>query len=60
MIHVTGGTYLEFCSEPHWNELFGSGLRGAAAVSSLSEDVLLSTYIDKENMKVGVVLINTP
>lgn len=49
MIHVAGGTYFEACAEPYWNQLFGSGLRAAAAISQISESVELSTYIgDKD------------
>ena len=29
MVTVVGGTYSEFCFDPYWNELYGSGLRGA-------------------------------
>lgn len=46
MIHVVGGTYLEWCLEPSWQELFGSGARAAAALSSLEDDVRFSTYVD--------------
>jgi hypothetical protein len=46
MIHVVGGTYLELCLEPPWDELFGSGGRAAAALSSLDSNVSLSTYVD--------------
>jgi hypothetical protein len=48
MLHIAGGTYLEFCYEPHWSELFGSGGRAAAAMSLLSEDIVLHTYVSKE------------
>ncbi len=53
MLHVAGGSYFERCSEPNWNQLFGSGLRGAAAISALSLDVELSTYVadvDREQL----------
>src|ERR1043165_2005074 len=46
MIHVVGGTYLERCLEPPWYELFGSGVRAAAALSSLDSGVSFSTYVD--------------
>lgn len=45
MIHVVGGTYHEICREPRWDQLFGSGLRAAAALNKLSGDVHLSTYV---------------
>jgi nucleoside 2-deoxyribosyltransferase len=45
MIHIAGGTYVETCLEPRWNELLGSGLRAALALQRLSNDVRLSTYL---------------
>lgn len=45
-LQIVGGTYVETCAEPHWNQLYGSGLRAAAAVSALGCEVALSTYID--------------
>jgi nucleoside 2-deoxyribosyltransferase len=45
VIHVAGGTYLEFCREPHWFELFGSGLRATLALISLEVDVRFSTFV---------------
>lgn len=45
MIHVAGGTYLENCREPHWFELFGSGLRAALALSRLETQAKLSTLV---------------
>ena len=47
-INVVGGTYLEVCREPAWEELYGSGLRGAAALSALDPDVRLLTWISDE------------
>jgi nucleoside 2-deoxyribosyltransferase len=47
MMHVAGGSYLEICHEPSWRQLFGSGGRAAAAISALSDDVTLTTYIGK-------------
>ena len=32
---VVGGTYSEYCYHPEWDQIFGSGGRGAAALSSL-------------------------
>jgi len=34
---VTGGTYLESCRFPQYQELWGSAFRGAAAISEVSE-----------------------
>jgi len=35
MMTVIGGCYREFCLRPEWNQLFGSGVRAAAAVATL-------------------------
>src|ERR1700690_3033704 len=48
MISIAGGTYLEFCQEPKWAELYGSGLRAAVALSTLADKVQLSTYISDD------------
>jgi hypothetical protein len=45
MIHVVGGAYLEDCVEPEWRQLYGSGLRAAAAISGLVDKCALSTYV---------------
>jgi nucleoside 2-deoxyribosyltransferase len=46
-MHVVGGSYLEQINEPYWRELYGSGLRAAAAISSLSDSVILKSYLSK-------------
>ncbi len=48
-LYIAGGTYVEFCDEPHWDQLFGSGLRAAAAVGSLGCDVIFSTYVGADH-----------
>jgi nucleoside 2-deoxyribosyltransferase len=45
MIQIAGGSYGEYCVEPLWNQLFGSGVRAAASLSELCPEVNLSTYI---------------
>jgi len=52
MIHVAGGTYLEFCREPHWYELYGSGLRASLALNKLGVPVCFSTFADKNQKPV--------
>jgi hypothetical protein len=32
-LHIVGGTYLERCTEPSYEELYGSGMRAACALS---------------------------
>src|SRR5438445_12571823 len=45
MIRVVGGVYHERCIQPHWDRLYGSGGRAAAALSSVTQ-VGLTTWID--------------
>ena len=52
MIHVAGGTYIEECVEPRWSELFGSGVRGAAALCALSDAVELTTYVAAKHLPI--------
>lgn len=52
MIHVAGGTYLEHCREPHWYELYGSGLRAGMALARLKTPVRLSTFVGDEQEEV--------
>jgi hypothetical protein len=47
-MHVVGGLYKELCSIPHWDSVFGSGGRAAAAISIFPEKSTLHTYV--ENM----------
>lgn len=44
MIKIAGGVYREVCQHPHWDALFGSGLRALAALSNLSPGAELHTY----------------
>lgn len=52
MIHVVGGTYLENCREPHWFELFGSGLRAALTLDCLQIPTQLTTLVGADQMSV--------
>lgn len=44
---VSGGVYVERSIDPHWDEVYGSGGRAAAAISGRPEGVSLVTYIGK-------------
>ncbi len=44
MIKVAGGVYCERCVEPHWNDVYGSAGRAAAALTSYDVGVALHTY----------------
>jgi hypothetical protein len=47
MTTVVGGVYSEHCIEPHWNEIYGSAGRAAAAISAAVPNVRLLTYRSK-------------
>ncbi len=49
MILVVGGTYNEYCFEPYWDEIFGSGLRGCSAILALdnAQKIQFHTFLDK-------------
>lgn len=49
MIRVVGGIYFERCWEGDWDQLFGSGLRAAAALASLGAEVRLEGFASKES-----------
>ena len=49
MLHIAGGTYLERCLFPEWNELFGSGVRAACAIKNLGGDAELHTYVGSDD-----------
>lgn len=43
---IVGGTYIERCELPYWNQIFGSGLRAAVALSSLSSECVFHSYVN--------------
>ena len=53
-MHIVGGSYLEQIHEPYWRELYGSGIRAAAAISSLSGRVTLKSYLSRQEMAVAM------
>ncbi len=42
---IVGGTYAERCRYPVWDQIYGSGLRAAVAVSKLSQETVLHTFV---------------
>lgn len=48
MLTVVGGSYIENCVDPSYNELFGSGLRGAIAVSGFDIKIQFFTIIGED------------
>lgn len=51
MISIAGGVYAERCKYPAWDQIYGSGLRAAIGVSSLSDTVSLHAYVPDEWME---------
>lgn len=50
MITVVGGTYSEYCFEPHWKQKYGSGLRACFAINAISssnQDIAFYTFADQ-------------
>lgn len=47
-IAVVGGCYYEFCRDPHWAQLYGSGVRAAAALSAACDHVHLYTCVGQQ------------
>lgn len=45
---IAGGVYRELCCMPSWDAMFGSGGRAAAAISSLSPNSTLHTYLETD------------
>lgn len=48
MLNIIGGSYVEKCIDPNYNELFGSGLRGAIALSSFGFSINFFTMIGQD------------
>jgi nucleoside 2-deoxyribosyltransferase len=52
-MYIVGGSYLEQIHKPYWKELYGSGIRAASAIASLSNRVVLQTYLSKGEVAVA-------
>lgn len=50
MLTVIGGTYKERCVDPFWDELWGSALRGAAALSNFVSPIQLFSCIGENDL----------
>jgi len=44
MTTIVGGVYAERCVEPHWDDVYGSAGRAAAAISAAVSGIRLQTY----------------
>jgi nucleoside 2-deoxyribosyltransferase len=49
MLSIIGGTYREICDDPSWDELYGSGLRAAVALSTHVPAIEFTTCIGHED-----------
>ena len=59
MLTIVGGTYFEACSEPHYHELYGSGLRAACALSRIKEKVKLISCIGRKDEELAKLICNS-
>lgn len=59
MITVAGGTYREICILEEWDQLFGSGVRAAAALAHHSDGVVLETYCGTQELQTLGYLAST-
>ncbi len=46
---IVGGTYGEYCLEPHWEQIFGSGLRACLSIRGLDKDYPLNLFTTADN-----------
>jgi len=56
MLEIIGGSYYEYCYDPQWNELYGSGLRAAVALSQKKVPLRLHTYADTQTSEIIKVI----
>src|SRR3546814_8104813 len=61
MLSIVGGFYIERCIEPQWDEIFGSGGRAAAAITSTGVSVRFHTYVTDRSAerRVGKECVST-
>jgi hypothetical protein len=48
MITITGGCYKEVCVYPKWNMLYGSALRAAVSLASLTDSISICTCVGND------------
>lgn len=53
MLTIVGGTYFELCHEPSNKELYGSGLRAAAALSNKGFEINFVSCIGQRDVKLA-------
>jgi hypothetical protein len=51
MLTIVGGTYLEYCTDPFYRGLYGSGFRGALALSGIIPSIRFSTCLGENEVE---------
>lgn len=59
MLNIIGGSYVENCIDPSYRELYGSGLRAAAALSQKGFDITFYSLISNDFKDLAVLKSNT-
>lgn len=59
MITIVGGTYLEICIDPPYRELYGSGLRAAAAISKKGIAIQFHTFVSDKYKELAELKAST-
>jgi len=59
MLTIIGGSYLENCIDPSYRELYGSGLRAAAALSNKGFEIFLHSCIGKKYESMAILKSHT-
>lgn len=59
MLTIIGGTYFELCEDPNSYELYGSGLRAAAALSQVETNIDFVSCIGRDEKRLAESICNT-
>ncbi len=59
MLNVIGGSYIENCLDPPYSELYGSGLRAAAALSQKGFDITFHSAISDDLKELAILKSKT-
>lgn len=59
MLNIIGGSYIENCTDPSYTELFGSGLRAAAALANKGFEINFHSCICKTYKPIATIKGNT-
>ena len=59
MLTIVGGTYFEFCQDPHYYQLYGSGLRAACALSNFKDKIKLISCVGEQDLTIAQLICNS-